>query len=291
MKSIRIACVQMNCVMGDRETNLAKIVRYSVEAAARGAAIVCFPELAITGSLYDGAFSLSETIPGPSSEALLPVAQRHNIAIIAGICERGKDGVIYNSLVLVFPDGRVERFRKLYIPEGEYPFFRQGSDIPVFQVPGCTFGVTICADLNFAELYKLLAVKGAEVFFNANGGGRLAQHGQSLSPEEEAGPIRDDRHSYERSLKFFSVTNAAYFFMCNQVGYSTHPELRGKWFPGIALVADPAGEIVAASDDPRQEEMLVVQLDPALFAEKRQKRAFALRKRRRDILEALARLS
>ena len=62
--------------------------------------------------------------------------------------------------------------------------------------------------------------------------------------------------------------------MCNQVGYSTHPQLRGKWFPGVALVADPAGEIVAASHDPRQEELLVVQLDPALFAEKRQKRAF-----------------
>ncbi|MSP14113.1 MAG: hypothetical protein EXR62_14305 [Chloroflexi bacterium] len=291
MEAMKIACVQMNCAMGERDANLAKIIRYSQEAAADGVSIICFPELSITGSLYEGAYNLAETIPGPSSEALGPVARRHNITIIAGTCERGKDGVVYNSLVLAFPDGRIERFRKLYIPEGEYPFFRQGAEVPVFQIPGCTFAVSVCADLNFAELYKLMAVKGAEVIFNANGGGRRATYGELLPVELQAASMRDDRASYENFLKFFSVTNAVYYFMCNQVGYSTHPTLRGKWFPGIALVANPGGEIIASSDDPREEAMITVQLDPALFAEKRQRLAFALRKRRSDILEELARLS
>lgn len=123
------------------------------------------------------------------------------------------------------------------------------------------------------------------------GGGNGLKPGERLTPEQETQQIDKDRAGYERCMRFFSSTNAVYFFMCNQVGYSTHPELRGKWFPGVALVAAPSGEIVASSRDPREEDMLVVQLDPALFAEKREKRAFALRKRRRDILEELARLS
>lgn len=154
----------MNCAMGDREANLAKIISYSEKAAEEGAAIVCFPELAITGSLYEGAYTLSETIPGPLSEALLPVARQHNMTIIAGTCERGQDGVIYNSLVLAFADGRVGRYRKLYIPEGEYPFFRQGSGVPVFQVPGCTFGVSICSDLTLRNSTNSWPSKGPKWF-------------------------------------------------------------------------------------------------------------------------------
>ena len=213
MEDIRIACVQMNSVMGDPKTNLDKIVRYSEKAAETGAKIVCFPELAVTGSLYEGAYKFSETIPGESSSELLAAAQHYEITIIAGICERGHDGVVYNSLVICFSDGRVERFRKLYIPEGEYPFFREGSEVPVFEAPGCTFGVSICADLNFAELYKLMSVKGAEVIFNANGGGRIAHYGKLLDFEEKARSIRLDRRSYKRSLRYYSTTNAVYFFM------------------------------------------------------------------------------
>lgn len=291
METIKVACVQMNCAMGDRETNLAKIVQVSEKAAADGVKIVCFPELSITGSLYEGAYPHSETIPGPSSDTLLPVAREHDITIIAGTCERGQDGVIYNSLLLVFPDGRIERFRKLYIPEGEYPFFRQGADVPVFQMMGCTFGVSICADLNFAELYMLMAVKGADVIFNANGSGRGVKGDELLTLPDEDEFIEECRVRWPRFLQFFSEASATYFLMCNQVGYSHHTELRGKFFPGVSLASDPTGKIITASEDGRQEEILMVQLDPTLLAEQRQKRAFALRKRRRDILEELAWLS
>src|ERR1700685_4360763 len=119
-QKFHLGLVQMNCALDPNE-NLAKAEWKIREAAARGAQIVCLPEL--FRSQYfcreenADLFALAESIPGPTTEALAAVAREQSVVLIVSVFERRGAGVYHNSAALIDADGTlVGRYRKMHIP-------------------------------------------------------------------------------------------------------------------------------------------------------------------------------
>src|ERR1043165_8098188 len=115
---VRVACVQMEPRGGEKDANVAASLRHIEAAVQQGAQLVVLPELANSGYVFAGraeAFALAEPVPdGPSVQAWVAAAQRHNIHIVAGSPERAGE-VLYNSAVLIGTGGHVGSFRKVHL--------------------------------------------------------------------------------------------------------------------------------------------------------------------------------
>jgi predicted amidohydrolase len=146
--------------------------RHVAQAAGLGAEIVCLPEamsMVGTGLDYAGA---SEPVPGPGTDFLGHLAEKHGLYIVAGLLER--DGPrVYNTAVLIGPDGRLSgKYRKVCLPREEIDGgVTPGDSLPVFDTPFGRIGMMICWDSQFPEPARELALKGAEVIFLPIAGG------------------------------------------------------------------------------------------------------------------------
>src|SRR5947209_1356990 len=144
---ITVALGQIEPKTADKRANLDKLTEYMERAAADGADLIIFPELALTGyGCGDGFFELAEEVPGPSTEYLVEEARRLHLHVIWGMPERGLPGIVYNSAVLIGPGGHLGTWRKHTLPghatdmsgPGAFPdrrFFRVGTRSPVFDTP------------------------------------------------------------------------------------------------------------------------------------------------------------
>src|SRR5690606_34295126 len=110
---VKIACIQMEPVVSERDRNLQKSLAMIEEAAREGARLIVLPELCNSGYVFesrDEAFELAERVPdGPSTQAWSEAAARHGLHLVAGISERAGD-VLYNSSVVIGPKGHVGTF-------------------------------------------------------------------------------------------------------------------------------------------------------------------------------------
>ncbi len=117
----QIALVQMRCGP-EPDANLAYALELIDDAAKSGAEIVCLPELFrsqyFCQSENHDNFSLAETIPGPSTEALTKLAQEKSIVIVASLFEKRAAGVYHNTAVVIDADGNIlGKYRKMHIPD------------------------------------------------------------------------------------------------------------------------------------------------------------------------------
>src|SRR5436309_14565978 len=92
------------------------------DAARQGAQIICLPELFRTQYFCqreDAAlFDLAEPIPGPTTEALIPVAREQQVVIVASIFERRARGLYHNTAAIIDKDGTLKGiYRKMHIPD------------------------------------------------------------------------------------------------------------------------------------------------------------------------------
>ena len=165
--AVRIACVQMEPIVGEKDRNVRRSIEMIEEAAGKGATLVVLPELCNSGYVFDTreeAFALSEEIPaGPTCQAWAGVASKHGLHIVAGIDERDGDA-LYNSSVVIGPHGYVGTFRKVHLWNEENLFFEPGNlGFPVFKTPIGRIGTFICYDGWFPESYRLCALQGADI--------------------------------------------------------------------------------------------------------------------------------
>ena len=165
--AVRIACVQMEPIVGEKDRNVRRSIEMIEEAAGKGATLVVLPELCNSGYVFDTreeAFALSEEIPaGPTCQAWAGVASKHGLHIVAGIDERDGDA-LYNSSVVIGPHGYVGTFRKVHLWNKENLFFEPGNlGFPVFKTPIGRIGTFICYDGWFPESYRLCALQGADI--------------------------------------------------------------------------------------------------------------------------------
>jgi predicted amidohydrolase len=164
---LRVACLQMEPHVGQKERNVARSLELIERAAAEGANLVVLPELCNSGYVFETreeAHTLAEEIPnGPTTEAWMQVATRHKLVIVAGIAEREGDS-LYNAAAIVGPNGLLGRYRKNHLWGAENLFFEPGNlGVPVFRIGAGRIACAICYDIWFPETFRLAALQGADL--------------------------------------------------------------------------------------------------------------------------------
>lgn len=252
MQDVTIAAIQMTSVVGDIEGNLASIDRLLGDAAGQGVDIACFPELSVCG------YNTSERsgdpangtripptveIPGETTNALEAIGKRHGIWFLVGLLERDSSGIVYNTQLVISPDGIEGKYRKTHVPTTEIGTWRHGDDLPIFSHPKIKFGVEICYDTHFPEVSTALADKGAELIFMPHASG-----GVESAPDKQA--------RWERYVPARAYDNTVFAAICNQVGDNK----AGHTFSGVTFVCDPTGKLMAQSQNGAAEEIVVSKL-------------------------------
>jgi N-carbamoylputrescine amidase len=147
------------------QSNLKLTVSAAEQLFDRGARLVVLPELVVSG--YDAdrerLLDVAEPIDGPAVGAWTELARRRDGWVVGGLCERDGDA-LFNTAVLVGPDGVRVHYRKLHLFREEKHGFQPGDlGLPVAELPIGRVGVCICYDLRFVETMRILALQGAEV--------------------------------------------------------------------------------------------------------------------------------
>jgi N-carbamoylputrescine amidase len=164
---VKIACIQMEPIVGEKERNVRRTLELVQRAAMQGARLIVLPELCNSGYVFESreeAFALAEQVPnGPTCTAWTEIAHAHGLHLVAGITER--DGpTLYNAAVVIGPSGHVGTFRKVHLWNEENLFFEPGNlGFPVFRTPLGRIGTFICYDGWFPESYRLCALQGADI--------------------------------------------------------------------------------------------------------------------------------
>ena len=284
-QKFKIGLIQMSC-SPDPGENLAKALANIRQAAQRGAQIICLPEL--FRSQYfcreENAemFSLSEPVPGPSTEALSKLARELNVVIVGSVFERRAAGVYHNTAVILGTNGTLlGKYRKMHIPDDplyyEKFYFTPGDlGFPNFDTPYGRVAVLVCWDQWYPEAARLSSLLGTNILFYPTA---IGWH-----PREKAEFGAAQLDAWITIQRSHAIANGVYVAAVNRVGYEGTPE-SGLEFWGHSFVADPFGQIVQqASSD--KEEILVVECDTARIEDTRRSWPF-LRDRRIDAYSPL----
>lgn len=282
MEKIVVASVQFNHHAGDKEYNLAVIEHFVKEAHAKEVQLIAFPEMCITGYWHvrslsrEEVLALAEPIPaGPSTQRLLALAERHRMAIGAGLIEESEDGVLYNSYVVALPDGRHYVHRKLHTFISAH--MASGSSYTVFDVQeGVRVGVLTCYDNNIIENVRLTALMGADILLapHQTGGCNSASPGGMKPIDVELWEQRSSRESELRAefagakgrawlmrwLPSRAHDNGLFILFANGVGRDDD-EVR----TGSSMIIDPYGTILSESTA-IGDDMVVCRLDLTTIA-------------------------
>lgn len=275
-----IALVQMKC---DRSVadNLAHAESAIAEAAAKGAEIVCLPEL-FTGPYFcqkedANLFDLAEPIPGPSSVRLAAAAKKAGVVVVGSLFEKRMPGVYHNTAVVFDKSGeQLGIYRKMHIPDDplflEKFYFTPGDlGFKVFPTKAAKVGTLVCWDQWYPEAARLTALQGAEVIFYPTA---IGWH-----PKEKAEFGEAQQSAWETSMRGHAIANGTYIAAINRVGHEVIVG-EGLEFWGGSFVADPFGRIVAKAS-PDREEILVVACHRKLMEDTRRNWPF-FRDRRID---------
>lgn len=268
---LTVAVIQMEPRFGETEANVARSIEAMERAAAQGAGLVVLPELCNTGYVFQSraeARELAETIPdGPTTRAWMAAAARLGLHVVAGIAEA--DGpILYNSAVVLSPEGLLGRFRKMHLWADEALYFAPGNlGFPVFDTAIGRIGCLICYDGWFPESYRLAALQGAEI----------------VCVPTNWVPIPGQDRKREAMANILAMaaahSNSIFIACADRVGTE-----RGQPFIGQSLIVGPAGWPIAGPAAPEGEEILFATIDLADARRKRNWNAFnqVLRDRRGD---------
>ncbi len=170
MENIRISTAQFENKSGDKTYNLSVIENLSAKAANQGSKAIAFHECSITGYTFarhlskEQMLDLAEFIPGGESvERLTEIANKNNIAILAGLFEKDNENKLYKAYVCVDKNGLVAKHRKLH--PFINPFLTPGNQFTIFDLYGWKCGILICYDNNIIENVRATNLLGADIIF------------------------------------------------------------------------------------------------------------------------------
>ena len=242
---MRAAAVQLNS-NGDKARNLAAAERLVRAAAADGAGLVALPEkwnlLASGEELIAGA----ESLDGPSLTAARGWARELGVHLLAGsIAERGAEEKASNTSVLIGPGGEdLAVYRKIHmfdvdaggVSYRESEHEQPGSEVVTAPLGELVAGLSVCYDLRFPELFRILALRGAR-----------------LLTVPSAFTAATGRDHWEVLLRARAIENQAFVLAPNQVGEAPphfdsygHTAIVDPW--GAVLASAPDGECFIAAD-------------------------------------------
>ncbi len=250
------AAVQM-CSGESKEANLKAATGQVEKAAQMGARVVALPELFNCLGRTEIMLREAEEIPGPTSEAMSGLARRLGIVLVAGsICERDAGaGKVFNTCLLIDSSGQLQaRYRKMHLFDIDLPgqvtyqessWLSPGDDvISVRTELGC-FGLSICYDLRFPELYRRLVEAGAELL---------------MVPAAFA--LATGKDHWQVLLRSRAIENQVFVIAPNQFGQPTpqftaygRSTIIDPWGTPLAVAPDGEAIILAQIDRERQQEI------------------------------------
>lgn len=161
----RVACVQLAPVLGELEANLDASTAAITTAVADGAQIVVLTELVTSGYMFadaDDARTVALSADDPAFGRWTSAAG--DAVVVAGFCEAGADGRLYNSALLIDRSEVVAVYRKTHLWDREKLIFTPGDRLPdVVETSQGKLAVLVCYDLEFPEVVRAVAVRGAEI--------------------------------------------------------------------------------------------------------------------------------
>ena len=147
---------------------------------------------------------------------------------MVGFNER-HNALLYNSAILIGPKGYIGKYRKLHLFMNEKDYFKPGDvGLPVFDIGLCKIGMLVCFDWIFPEVWRILALKGAEIIC----------HPSNLILPGFA----------QKAVPIHALTNRVYIVTANRIG--TEGDLS---FTGLSTIADPKGEILVQASQAEEE--------------------------------------
>src|SRR6266581_5675113 len=225
----RVAAIQYEPILGEKERNVRDLLRLVEEAAQHGARLIVLPEMATTGYCWASRTEIAphvEPIPGPTADRFQRLASTCDCYIALGLPEVDlTTNVYYNSLALIGPEGIIGTYRKIHSYISEPRWARDGDlGWPVWETPLGRLGALICMDAEFFESARILALRGADVL---------------LFPTNWL-----DENSPSGIWMARAFENGVYFIGANRYGSE-----RGTQFSGGSCILNPDGSIQAYLDN------------------------------------------
>ena len=242
MSKIKVVGVQVSPA-DDKRENLKKAINLIDEAmkSHNHVDIVCLPELFYKIPYPpETAQKVAESIPNALTHELSKKAKEYGVYIIGGSFFEKRDEGNFNTSLLFDRNGdltgsysKVHLFDALGIKESDTT--TGGKDIPIFQLDFGTIGITICYDLRFPELYRMLALKGVDIIFVPSAFLSTTGHWETL-------------------VRAVAVQNLLHVVAVNAIG-----EYEGIFFEGKSMIVDPWGVPLATA--PRGEGIVYAEID------------------------------
>ncbi len=235
LDGLRVGVAQVGATVGDLAANLALARRYVRRAASRGCDLIVFPECFLQGySTRPEILAQAEPSAGSAAASLRALAAETRVAIVCGFLERNPADARhpFNAALVIGADGGLAGvYRKTHLFEREHEAFARGDDYPVFTMalgsdpsrPLVRVGVSICADIEYPEVARVLALGGAQLL---------------AVPSADMEPYRAQQAA---NLASRAIENNLYVALANTVD-----RRRRVTFFGGSGIAGPDGSLVSA---------------------------------------------
>ena len=241
---MRIAGVQTDVTFKDINANLTLLESTLRSETALGTQLTIFPECFSTGYCFDSleeARSFGESVPGPTTDRVAKLCRELQTFVVFGLIEKsGSD--IFNTAVLIGPDGLIGNYRKVHLPYLGVDRFTTPGDRPfeVFEAGGVRIGMLICYDGGFPEAARVLSIRGADLIVLPTnwppGGTYMA----------------------EFSINCRAMENGIYFAAVNRIGNEN-----GFHFIGKSRICSPIGATITSIDNDKGG-ILRADIDPVI---------------------------
>ena len=172
MEKINILAVQMESAIADKYTNFEKIMTLVHKNIKDDVDVLVLPELWAVGWACDKFPQCAEDIEnGETVEFLSELAQQYNVNILGGSIVENRDGKLYNTCPVFNRDGEIiatysKNHLFSYYDDSENKYITAGENPVIVDIEGVKFGVSICYDIRFPEIYRAYRKAGADVLVN-----------------------------------------------------------------------------------------------------------------------------
>jgi predicted amidohydrolase len=236
---MRAAAVQLNST-DDKRRNMESADRLTRDAAADGADLIVLPEKFNVLGEHDDYVAGAESLDGPTISWARDTARELGVDLVAGSIVEKREGreKLGNTSVHVGPDGEIKGvYRKIHMFDvvvGGIEYRESASEDPGEEIvtseaaAGVPLGLTVCYDLRFPELFRILAIRGARV----------------ITLPAAFTKVTGQAH-WEILIRARAIENQAFVVAADQIG--THPPDKESF--GGSMIVDPWGEVLARAAD------------------------------------------
>jgi predicted amidohydrolase len=254
---MKISLIQMNST-NNTELNIEKALGFIGQCGSSGSNLVSLPETFHWLGPEHEKPAHSVPVPGDLTEMLSNSAKKHKMYIHAGSILEKREGMekCSNTTLFFLPDGKIGTlYRKIHLFDAEIGGVRycesdviEGGENPVtIEHDNTVFGLSICYDLRFPELYRSLSFQGAQIIF---------------SPAAFTVPTGEAH--WETLIRARAIENQVFMAAAAQVGKDS----AGKTYYGHSMIAGPWGQILGQMDG-SEEGILTAEIDLARIDEVR----------------------